>query len=445
MQPSLRRLLITGGVWVLLGKTATAASSLVVYALLARLLTEEAFGAFSKAFTLVMFAALLSQLGLQQAVVRMVAEAMGTARAERARAVVVLVYRYVFLGVAGVIALLLLGPGEWLVGGVWHSGLLASSLGAISAWLGFKSFEVTTSETFRGFKDLRFAALFGGALSGLLNAGVLLVLWRTRGEADLALVIRVVAATTAVSVACGLLALRLKLGRLPLGGTVRSSEVHAIAQPLWINGMVVQLQAQSDIWVLGAVIADDRLAIYAAAARVVAMVSQSLILVNLVVPPFIADLYARGERERLERILRTTATMAGIPAFAVLAAFILFGGPILGAVYTEYYTAGATVLALLSVGKLVNVLTGSCGVTMAMTGHQKELLRITVVTTLITVVGNLLVARPWGLTGVAVVVCVGTVIQNVAMWIATRRVTGMWTHMALPSVAMINELLRRRA
>ena len=444
MQPSLRRNLIAGGAWVVLGKTATAASSLIVRAMLARLLSEEAFGVFAKAFTLVMLGALLSQLGLHQAVVRMVAEAMGTGRVARARAVVTFVYRNALFGVAGVIALLLLGPGEWLVRGLWHSDLLAASMGAVSAWLGFKSFEVITSETFRGFKDLRFAALFGGALSGLLNAGVLLVLWRTRGEAELDLVIRLVAAATAISVFCGLVALRIKVGRLERGGNVAAAEVHSIARPLWLNGMVVQLQNQSDIWVLGAVIADEQLAVYSAAAYVVAMVSQSLILVNLVVPPFIADLYARGEHARLERVLRTTATLAGLPALLVLAAFILFGGPILGTIYTEYYAAGATVLALLSVGKLVNVLTGSCGVTMAMTGHQTALLRITLVTTLLTVVGNLLVVRPYGLTGVAAVVCAGTVLQNIAMWAETRRVTGMWTHMALPSVAAVRELFRRR-
>jgi len=444
MQRSLRGHLLAGGCWVVLGKTATAASSLVVRALLARLLSEEAFGVFSKAFTLVMFGTLLSQLGLHQAVVRMVAESIGAGRQARARAVVGFVYRHALVGVAGVIALLLLGPGAWLARGLWHSELLAASMGALSAWLGFKSFEVITSETFRGFKDLRFAAIFGGAISGLLNAGVLLVLWHARGTAELGLVLRIVAASSALSVACGLVALRIKVGRLGRGAAVRASEVYSIARPLWLNGMTVQLQNQSDIWVLGAVIADDQLAIYAAAAYVVAMVSQSLILVNLVVPPFIADLYARGERRRLERILRSTATLAGLPALAVLAAFIFFGEPILAAIYTDFYAAGAPVLALLSVGKLVNVLTGSCGVTMAMTGHQNVLLRITLVTTLFTVVGNLLVARPFGLTGVAAVVCAGTVAQNLAMWIATKRVAGLWTHMALPGPAMISGLLRLR-
>jgi O-antigen/teichoic acid export membrane protein len=444
MQPSLKRHLVTGGAWVVVGKTVTAGSGLIVRALLSRLLTPEEFGVFAKAFSLVLVASMLSQLGLHQAVVRFVAEWMGAGRVARARAVVGLVYRYALLGVVGAMALLLLGPGAWLARDLWHSELLAGSMGAVSAWFAFKSFEVITSETFRGFKDLRWAATFGGAISGLLNVAVLLVLWKASVDTGLGLALRVIAASTALSLLIGLIVLRRKLRPLATGESVPPAEVFSIAVPLWINGLVTYLLLQSDIWILGAFIPDDELAIYAAAAYVVALVSQSLILVNLVVPPFIADLYARGERGRLERILRTTATLAGLPAFAVLLAFIVFGKPILGWVYTEHYRAGAIVLALLSVGKMVNVLTGSCGVALAMTGHQKILMRITLVTAVLTIGGNLLVVKDYGTVGVAAVVCGGTIVQNLAMWIATRRVAGLWTHMARPSTAAVRELIRRR-
>jgi hypothetical protein len=80
---------------------------------------------------------------------------------------------------------------------------------------------------------------------------------------------------------------------------------------------------------------------------------------------------------------------------------------------------------------------------MAMTGHQTVLLRITLVTTVLTIAGSLLVVRPLGPVGVATVVCAGTIAQNLAMWIATRRVTGLWTHMALPRAGAVRELVQR--
>jgi O-antigen/teichoic acid export membrane protein len=195
--------------------------------------------------------------------------------------------------------------------------------------------------------------------------------------------------------------------------------------------------------VLGAFIPKDKVAVYFGAQQLVVLVSMSLMLVNLVVPPFIADLYARGEKKRLERVLRNTATLAGIPALFALLAFVFFGGPILSIVFTEGFRAGAAVLALLSLGKLVNVLTGSCGVTMSMTGHQTALMGITLFTSACTVTGCMLVVGSCGMIGVASVVCAGTIFENLAMWLGTKYFTGMWTHLGIPRRGDIKALFSR--
>jgi O-antigen/teichoic acid export membrane protein len=98
---------------------------------------------------------------------------------------------------------------------------------------------------------------------------------------------------------------------------------------------------------------------------------------------------------------------------------------------------------LLSVGKLVNVWTGSCGMTLIMTGHQTPLMRITIVTSVLTVIGAILAVGRFGMVGVAAVVSGGTVAQNLAMWLAARSYCGLWTHAGLPRLADAKALLRR--
>jgi Na+-driven multidrug efflux pump len=61
-----------------------------------------------------------------------------------------------------------------------------------------------------------------------------------------------------------------------------------------------------------------------------------LLIVNLVLPPIVAEMYAQGQRGRLERTLRTFSTLAGIPSLLVLLVFMLLGGSILGLVYGEH-------------------------------------------------------------------------------------------------------------
>ena len=67
-------------------------------------------------------------------------------------------------------------------------------------------------------------------------------------------------------------------------------------------------------------------------------------------------------------MLRTVATIAGLPALFALFTFIAFGDTLLFFIFGEFYVDAWVVLVVLSVGKLVNVWTGSCGVTLMMTG-----------------------------------------------------------------------------
>lgn len=425
----------------MLGKALTAGSTLIVHALLTRLVTPAEYGAYNLAMSVVIVGAMAAQLGLHQAVVRVVAEALGTGHPGRARAVVGMVYRYALLGAGGVAVLLLGGGGSWLTLVVWDSPLLASVVGGLTVWVVAMAYQYLTSECFRGFQDLRLATTFGGVITGGLIVLSLATVLVVRGASRLEEVVWISVAATGVSVLLGLVALRAKLRPLGSPEPYPRRKLFGIALPMWVNSVTTFALMRSDLWILGAFMPKDEVGFYAAAAGLVATVSMSLILVNLVVPPFIAEMYARGETARLQRVLRTTATLAGVPAFLALMAFVLFGGPILGLVYGADYRVGATVLALLSVGKLVNVATGSCGVTMGMTGHQTKLMTITIATSVLTVGAALLVVRPFGTLGVASTVAAGTVIQNLSMWLATRYYTGLWTHAALPRLRDVKALI----
>ncbi|QIN77692.1 hypothetical protein GBA65_03265 [Rubrobacter marinus] len=109
-------------------------------------------------------------------------------------------------------------------------------------------------------------------------------------------------------------------------------------------------------------------------------------------------------------------------------------------VYGDYYREGATVLALLSLGQLVNVWVGSCGLTLGMTNHQSLYMVISVTSGGFAVVAGSLAVGPFGAVGVAVSAALGLILLSVSMWLAARLTTGVWTHVGL---AMLPDLLRR--
>ena len=446
-EPIARRLM-AGGAWAFGGKVVTAVSELISLGLLTRLLGPEEFGSYMLAFTTITAGAMLAQFGLHMAIVRFVAEYVGTGRPELARQAILRSVQLLWIGCAIVGSVLAFGGGSWLARAVWESPTLAAAMGAVALWAVLQAMQVFVSEAFRGFKDIRLATIFGGTISRVLILVALLVISTRYESAELIDVLYVICAAVAVSLSLGASVLAWKLTRLPGGGRMSMGAILTVSTPMWITGLTTFVLAQFDLWIMAAFFSEAQIGRYGAAARLITVVSMSLTLVNLVVPPFIADLYARGEKERLQRVLRATATFAGLPALLVLATFIFAGETVLTKIYGVGYGEAASILALLSLGRLVNVLTGSCGITLSMTGHQRYLMAITVVVGVAMVISALLVRDRFGMYGIATVACVSIIVHNLSMWITTRVVAGLWTHVGVPRTGDVRTLLgglRRRS
>ena len=441
---SLNRRLLSGGAWAFAGKVITVIFGLMVNVLLARLLTPEEMGAYFLTFSLVSVAAMIAQLGLSQTVVRLVAESIGTGQPGRAAAAIRIVFRFGAIGSLLMAGFLALGIGAWIARVVFDSAIMAGVILLASLWVVVMTCQNLLAESFRGFHDIRLATIFGGLVTSVLSALLFGVLWVWQGRASLSqvIVLALVAGGTSALVAGVLLHRRVK----PLQGqdssTLQGKDVLRIAWPLLVTNLLLFALTGSDLWILGAFRSHEEVAIYGAAKRLVLLVSMSLFIVNAVVPPLIAEMYAQGKKRELERALRITATIAGIPAFGVVLVFILFSGPILGLVYGDFYRAGSTVLMLLSFGQLINVWAGSCGLTLIMTGHQATLMWVTALCGFVAVCGSLLLVQRYGPVGVAGAAAFAMVLQNVLMLLAARKRTGLWTHVKISVAVLKYDLLR---
>lgn len=433
---TLRRRLLSGGVWAFAGKVFTALTQLVATALLARLLTPRDMGTYFLAYSVVTVGSMMGTAGVGQAGVRFVAQSIGLKQYGQIRRVVGMVVAVGLLGSSGVgLAYLLLGP---LVGReLFSAPALVAATGLVAGWIMVTSLQYLLAETFRGFHDIRLTFVFGGSVSGggflagtIVIVGLSLLLF-LRGQSTLSFVMSLAAVSGLTSALLAGWALRRKMASLPqddshqpvaLGGLLR------VAGPLLVTQLTVAALAQSDIWLLGAFRPQDEVAVYGAAARVVLLVAMPLQMTNVVVEPLIAEMYAQGRKQALERVVRAAGTLAGFPALLGVAGLMLLGGPILGLLYGEYYREGATVLAILSLGQLVKVWTGPCQATLGMSGHQSILMFITAIFAAITISAGLAVVARYGATGVAVTAAGGIALQNLSAWLVARFTTGMWTH-----------------
>jgi O-antigen/teichoic acid export membrane protein len=302
-------------------------------------------------------------------------------------------------------------------------------------------------DTFRGFQRFDLATLYDQVLINILSVSAFGAIYLVHGSVNVHQVVLISAGFTAIStlVAGGLLLGKIKrLG--DEGEPVPKGEIYAMAWPLLVTNVAIYLLGTGvDLWVLGAFRPQSQVALYGAASRVMFLVATPYLILQGVTPPLIAEMYARGKKREMERTLRMVSTVAGLPAAIALIGFLFFGDSILGLFYGPFYRQAAAVLAILSTGRLIAVWTGSAGVTLMMTGHQKPMMYITVSSGIASISAGLLLAPHYGKIGVAIGTASTQAMQNVLQVLTAKRLVGVWTNAHLSPKPLIEFLRPHRS
>jgi O-antigen/teichoic acid export membrane protein len=442
---ALKRRLLSGSIWAVAGRFGGAMVGILTASLLTFVISPKEVGAYNLVLSIVSFGALVGALGLPKTVVRLVAENVGLNRSGRARRVI---YTVLSLGLVGTLLTSLayfLVIGDLIENRLFHSPLLVGLTGLVAVWIAIAVLQEITAETFRGFHDIRWATLLGGLATGgksgglimrLVLLGTLTLLVVKGAGVDLRTVtlVSIGAGLVSVLLSCWLLYGRVSsLGSRAMEEPVSTREVLDDALPFLAIAMTAFVLQAADIWILGALSSKTAVAVYVNASKLVTFVVMPLLVVNLVMPPIVAEMYAQGRTARLERTLRAFSTMSGVPSLLVLVGFMLLGRPILSLVYNQdiYHSNTAwLVLLILSAAKLVAVWSGSCGLVLQFTGHQASMLRVSLLTSPLFFVLAIPATMRYGPVGVAAAAALITSLQNVIMVLLAKRKTGMWTHVS---------------
>jgi O-antigen/teichoic acid export membrane protein len=250
-------------------------------------------------------------------------------------------------------------------------------------------------------------------LALVLAAGFLLEHdWLTAPRTMAAAVIAAVAATTLALV---MLARSLPgpargcPARLPWRDGLRSWA------PLALLGLMQGANSFADTLILGLLADSATVGIYRVAAQCALLVPFTLMMLGPVAGPYVAQLHAKGDTAAVQRVVGRTARTAFVAACPVFLLLVLFGGPVLSFVFGPEYAVGATALAILATGQLVNASTGTVGIVLNMTGHERDTMLGVAVAAVATVVLNALLVPPLGLDGAALATAASMILWNVVM------------------------------
>lgn len=419
--------LLSGGIWAAGGKVVTMTATLVLNAFVARLLSPTDVGVYFLILSIVPFATALGGMGLREAVVKLVADRIAEGHPGQARAVVGAALRWTILGGAVVAGIFALGAGNWLgvdVFNVPHLGELAVAIGLL---VGLMTISNQLAESFRGFHDIRMATVTNGLANSVLPAVFVSYVFLTGSGMGLPGVVNMHLAALLLTLAMAGWVLAGKLSRLGASESHHDMSLRSLALPLMVADLSFILQARIALWIVAASLQSTDVALYGAAFRLVMLVATPLVLVNAVLPPIIAEMHTLGKRQELQRVLRGVAAVAALPSAMMFLLLAFFGRSILALVFGTYYGQAWAVLVILSVGQVVNALSGSCALTLMMTGQQKPLMVIALASAAFQAGLGIGLSKVLGLAGVALAVAGVLVLQNAVMVVWVRAKTGVWT------------------
>jgi O-antigen/teichoic acid export membrane protein len=312
---TLRRRLLSGSTWALGGKIGAATIGLVTNGVLTRLLTQQEFGVYLLAFSIISLGAVIASLGLPKTVLRFVAESMTLGQPGRARRAI---YTALGLGVLGTLIIslaYLFIIGDLVSRHLFDSSALVAVIGLTAGWMAISTMQEIMAETFRGFHDIRMATLFGGLATGGKSAGLIMrvvllaclaLLGLTSGwDTDLRTVMLASIGSGAASSLLAAFFLHKRvasLGRQGAEDPISTKDTLRDAFPiLAISLTSFVLLSAADLWILAYFRSDAEVGVYGAASRLVTLIAMPLLITNLVLPPIIAEMYAHGRTVTLER------------------------------------------------------------------------------------------------------------------------------------------------
>jgi O-antigen/teichoic acid export membrane protein len=438
----LRKRLISAGVWSFVGRGAAIGLFFLTDVTLARALPKEQFAAFFLATQATVFFAGVASLGTPQILSRTLRQVIYGPHPEFAATVLRNCSKLLFLGCAvGAVVFFAVTPLITDDGPQWS--LYRDAPVGIVVWSCLAAACLNLSFALQGLDDFRNAALVGSRRGGVLPNFAFLAFsfvgWRM-GLIDLKTLVWTQVALQMATLAFGRWTIQRRLDHLaPRSAGAANSlapDEAAHMTTMWylkeslpfLASILVTLAIDEldGIWV-GRLTDAAATADYGTAKRLVRLITTPYVMFAMSIAPFSAELLAKGEKQRLEKILRSAATLVSLPMLAVFAAFILAPGSLLALAFGEKFRDAAPILQWLTLGQAVFVPLGFGSQVLLMAGRQKSLMYVSAAALAGYCALTPVAAHYYGAPGAAAVQSAAFIFSSIATaWFAWRQV-GVWT------------------
>ncbi|OED75337.1 flippase [Vibrio cyclitrophicus] len=183
------------------------------------------------------------------------------------------------------------------------------------------------------------------------------------------------------------------------------------AKPLFVIVVLAQITQWIGQLLLGAWGSAEDVALFATAQRTAMLTSFVLIAVNAIAAPKFAEAYKQSDLSQVRDVAKLSGKLMTLCALPIVG-FMLVFAPWFMSFFGSEFVQGANILRVLALGQFINVITGSVGYLLQMTGYEKVLRNNVFISSVIMIFGSVLFIPLYGVTGAAWVTAIAIATQN---------------------------------
>ena len=152
--------------------------------------------------------------------------------------------------------------------------------------------------------------------------------------------------------------------------------------------------------------------IFSLAFRTAMLISFILVAVNTISAPKFAEIYKSGDIDLLANTARKTLRLMFIVSTPILLFFLIFAPEIM-AVFGDSFKVGADTLIVLSLAQYVNVVAGSVGYLLIMTGNEVQVRNSNLFSAVICAILSVILIPKYSYLGAGISVSIALLLRNV--------------------------------
>jgi len=196
------------------------------------------------------------------------------------------------------------------------------------------------------------------------------------------------------------------------------------AVPLMVTGTLNLLLSQTSPILLGLQANAEAIGLYSAAFKIAYLALFFPYAVEIVIAPIVARLYANGEKERLQKILTTSAWFSFLASLA-MTLFSIFCSNFLLSLFGKDFTTARETLLILAFGNLGYAALESSAILLNMTGQQKAVAVIFGVFSVFNVALNIIMIPRSSYEGAAVASAISLILCRIILMFYAREKMGL--------------------